>query len=198
MNRARGRPPGRSGAAGTSAAILAAARSRFLSQGYRGTTLRAVAADACVDSALISYYFGSKQGLFGACMSLSLTPSVMLARALDGDPATMPQRLLAGIMAAWDHPQSGDPLAALITGALHDPEIMRLLEEWAERELIGRIAEYLGGRRATERATAIITVVTGLIFSRYLLRLGSATAMSASQVIGQLSPMIGLAAQKTV
>lgn len=198
MNKARGRPPGRSGDSGTSEAILTAARGRFLAQGYRSTTLRAVATDAGVDSALISYYFGSKQGLFGACMSLSQSPSVMLGQSLQGDPATMPKRLLAGVMAAWEDPEISDPLAALIHGALQDVELLVVFQEYAERELVGRIAEYLGGRRATERATAIVTVVTGLIFARYLLRLAPATALSGQQVIRILAPMIAAAAQKAV
>jgi len=44
----------------------------FLEHGYQGTTVRAIAASAGVDSALISYHFGSKQGLFGQ----SLKPAV--------------------------------------------------------------------------------------------------------------------------
>src|SRR5260370_38436231 len=50
----------------TTADILAAARSRFGSDGYERTTLRAVAADVGVDAALVIRYFGSKQDLFAA------------------------------------------------------------------------------------------------------------------------------------
>jgi AcrR family transcriptional regulator len=39
--------------------IRDAARARFLAEGYQSVTLREVAADAGVDVALISYYFGS-------------------------------------------------------------------------------------------------------------------------------------------
>lgn len=49
--------------------LLGAARRRFARDGYRVTTVRAIAGDAGVNIALISRYFGSKEGLFAACMS---------------------------------------------------------------------------------------------------------------------------------
>jgi AcrR family transcriptional regulator len=51
-------------AAQTRADILSAARRRFGAEGYDRTTLRAIAADICVDAALVIRYFGSKQDLF--------------------------------------------------------------------------------------------------------------------------------------
>lgn len=44
--------------------ILDAAEMEFANQGYSGTSLRTVADKAQVTQALISYYFGSKHGLF--------------------------------------------------------------------------------------------------------------------------------------
>src|SRR3546814_12999364 len=51
-------------AAATRAAILAAARERFLRESYDSVGLREIAGDAGVDVALISRYFGGKEGLF--------------------------------------------------------------------------------------------------------------------------------------
>jgi AcrR family transcriptional regulator len=52
----------------TRAALVRAARRRFAVQGFRATTVRDIAADAGVNVALINRYFGSKDGLFEACM----------------------------------------------------------------------------------------------------------------------------------
>jgi len=63
--RAKQRKPGRP--EGTSAIreeIMDAAESQFAALGYAGTTLREIAAATNVTQALISYYFGSKYGLF--------------------------------------------------------------------------------------------------------------------------------------
>ena len=74
MNKSPGRGR-RTGAPDTREAIRLAARARFLADGYQAVTLRKVAADAGVDVALISYYFGSKVGLFGAAMALPVNPA---------------------------------------------------------------------------------------------------------------------------
>ncbi len=63
--RTKQRKPGRP--EGTSAVrddIMDAAQSQFAELGYAGTTLREIAAASNVTQALISYYFGSKYGLF--------------------------------------------------------------------------------------------------------------------------------------
>lgn len=48
--------------------LVQAARRRFAFDGYRATTVRDIAADAGVNVALINRYFGSKDGLFRACL----------------------------------------------------------------------------------------------------------------------------------
>ncbi|ARP92280.1 TetR family transcriptional regulator [Bordetella genomosp. 9] len=64
---AHGRPGRPEGANGNlREKILDAAESRFADLGYAGTTLRDVAEKAKVTQALISYYFGSKHGLYEA------------------------------------------------------------------------------------------------------------------------------------
>ena len=69
----------------TQEAILTAARESFLTQGYEGTTIRAVARAAGVDPALVSYYFGSKGDLFGAAVNLRMRASQEIATAISGD-----------------------------------------------------------------------------------------------------------------
>jgi len=49
-------------------ALLAAGARLFASRGYDGATVRAIADDAGVNPALISYHFGGKQGLYTAVL----------------------------------------------------------------------------------------------------------------------------------
>jgi len=67
---ARHEPPAttRRDAANTRSLLVSAARRRFAHDGYRATTVRDVATDAGVNVALINRYFGSKEGLFEACL----------------------------------------------------------------------------------------------------------------------------------
>ncbi|MGD9942913.1 MAG: TetR/AcrR family transcriptional regulator [Burkholderiaceae bacterium] len=65
--RGKRKGPGRpEGASVSKSDILDAAETVFANLGYAGTTLREVATQAKVTQALISYYFGSKFGLFEA------------------------------------------------------------------------------------------------------------------------------------
>ena len=47
--------------------ILDAARERFMRDGYEGATVRAIAADAGVDVAMVYYFFDNKEGLDDGC-----------------------------------------------------------------------------------------------------------------------------------
>lgn len=61
--------PGRSrDATKTRALLLAVARRRFAHDGYTATTSRDIAGEVGVNVALINRYFGSKEGLFEACL----------------------------------------------------------------------------------------------------------------------------------
>ncbi len=62
----RGRPSKDQKAGETREAILDAAEDLFSKHGFYGVTIREVAREAGVDTALVHYYFGAKRGLFDA------------------------------------------------------------------------------------------------------------------------------------
>ena len=104
----RGRRPGRPE---TRVEVLEVARRRFLADGYQAVTMRSVAAEAGVDAALISYYFGSKKGLFGAALALSANPPEVLLGALAGDLETLPERALSDRCTPGTTPKAATPCA---------------------------------------------------------------------------------------
>ena len=82
------RPSGRRrGDSGTRQAILDAAREQFAARGYDGASLRAIAAAAGVDPALIRHFHGSKGDLFAATVDF---------------PADLPRRLEAAVAGRAD------------------------------------------------------------------------------------------------
>ena len=62
----RGRPPKSSRDGDTREVILDVSEDLFSKHGFYGVTIREVAREAGVDTALIHYYFGAKKGLFDA------------------------------------------------------------------------------------------------------------------------------------
>jgi len=188
LNKTRGRPRGNPD---TKARIAAAARELFLVHGYRATTVRAVAAAAGVDQALISYHFGSKQGLFGQSLNLLCIDPDALEHALRGDRAGLADRLLAAVTRLWDSTTT----PAENRMALQDDETMRVLREYLDGELRLSIAEFLGGAYATERATAAVGVIGGLIFTRYLSPIRSIAELPAERVRHIFAPALRAALQ---
>ena len=150
--------------------------------------MRSVAAEAGVDAALVSYFFGSKKGLFGAALALPANPPDLLRGALAGDPATLPERVLGTLLRAWDDPVQGGPLRAMVTAAVQDPDLGRLLKEVLEREMIDRIAEHIGGADARNRAAAFASQLSGVVFARYLLRLDPVATMDVDELTRYFAP----------
>lgn len=184
---ARGR---RAGTPDTREAIRLAARARFLAEGYQDVTLRSVAADAGVDVALISYYFGSKQGLFGAAMALPVNPAELFARLLDSTPdlAALPPLVLRTIIGVWDDPETGAQLKALARAAVADDHLARLIREAVAKEIAGRLTTRIGGPDADRRAGAFVVHMAGLIFSRYLLQVEPIASMTPDEIVAVLTP----------
>lgn len=186
----RGRRPG---SPDTRAAILGVARRRFLAEGYQAVTLRSIAAEAGVDMALISYFFGSKRGLFGAAMALAVNPAEVIEHAIAGDPATLPQRLLRTLIAVWDSPESGPPLAAMLRNVVQDEGHAALVREVLHREIVERVAARLPGPHAQRRAAAFGVVVAGVITTRYLVRLEPMASMTPDEIVRHVGPSLRVA-----
>ncbi|MDV3222987.1 TetR/AcrR family transcriptional regulator, partial [Intrasporangium sp.] len=187
VNKRRGRP--RAGEADGRERILIAAQELFAARGYDRTTLRAVAARAGCDPALIAYHFGSKKGLFGQVMTLALSPTAVLERSLSGDPDTLVTRLLTLVTQAWEHPDAAIPLGRLVEAAMSDEEVLRSFREYIDREIMARLVEFFGGPHATERATAVLTLVIGTIFARYVVRVPAIAQQPADQYLAALAPV---------
>jgi len=191
MNKSgRGR---RKGNPDTRQQIIEVARARFLAEGYQKVSLRSIAAAAGVDVALISYFFGSKRGLFGAALALSVNPAELFASQLaQADLATLPQRALALLLASWDDPEHGAVLRALALGAIEDPAMGQLLSDLIEREIIDALADRLGpdGR---QRAARYLAVMAGTIFTRHILRIEPLASMTRDELMKVLVPVLARA-----
>jgi AcrR family transcriptional regulator len=171
------------------------ARRRFLAEGYQAVTLRSVAAEAGVDMALIGYFFGSKRGLFGAAMALTVNPAEVFEQAVAGDPTTLPQRVLRTLIVVWDSPESGPPLLAMLRNVVQDEGHAALVREVLQREIVDRVAARLDGPGAQRRAAAFGAVIAGVITTRYLVRLDPMASMTADEIVRHVGPSLRLALQ---
>jgi AcrR family transcriptional regulator len=173
------------------AAILDAARARFAEQGYEGATMRAIARDAGVDPALVSYYFGSKSGLFVASLRLPVDPAQAIESVLAEGTDDLGRRLVTRFLEVWDDPASGAPVIRVLRSAASRPELLR---EFVERQIVPRLAAALEGPDAELRASALASQMLGLAMARYVL--GVEPLASADPA--RLAALVGPALQRYV
>jgi AcrR family transcriptional regulator len=164
---------------------VAAARALFGERGYRGATVRAIAAAAGVDQALISYHFGSKQGLFAQALQLPCADPAGLDAALTGPVATLADRLLDALCRQWDPAEPTETCQLAL-----DETTVRALRDYLDGHLRVRIAEFLHGPHARARATAAVGVLGGVLFTRYLSPLPTIAGLSAQQTRHTFGPAL--------
>lgn len=157
-------PAGDADAKGTDSRIrlLDAATALFIEKGYRGVSIRAIADRAATNSALISYYFGDKEGLFKAVFKAVASP-LNASRAVNFDRLEAAGHVtLEAIVRAWVAPMfegaslaKENPVAALSLslnaeqGQLAEELIVEVYDEVNQRFLSLLEACLPGVSRAT-------------------------------------------------
>ena len=183
-------PGRRAGKPNTRELIVRCARARFNAHGYNGTTMRQVAADAGVDVALVHYFFGTKDGLFSAAMALSVSPADAVAEVLAEGTDELGARLLRTVLRIWDDPESGDPLLALVRSAATHEEAAVLLRQFIEREALGRLARAVELPEPELRTSLVASQVIGLLFTRYVLRIGPLASAEPETLVAAIGPVL--------
>ena len=192
--RGPGRPGRRAGSSDTRAEILRAARIRFTGAGYAAATMRAIADDAGVDPALISYFFKSKQQLFGEAFALRANPVQVIAGEVDAPIAELPQRLLSALVQTWDDPQNR-PTLLTIAQAGGEATGFALTRGFVEEALAQPIADRLQSRdvepeMARTASAVLVTALVGVIYARYVLEVDVVAQMPGEDFVAAYTPVV--------
>jgi AcrR family transcriptional regulator len=191
MKKVADKPRGaRAGRPDTKGAILDAARARFRTHGYEGTSMRAVAGDADVDVALVSYHFGSKQGLFAAAMELPVNPAVMVEALLSQGTADLGTRLARNFIALWDNPESGAALLGMFRSAATHEEAAAMVRGFIEREVLGRLATAIGLDRPDLRAALAGSQLIGMALARYVVKVEPLASAAPEDIVAAIGPTL--------
>ena len=168
----------------TKAAILDSARVRFAADGYDRATIRAIAADAAIDPALVMRYFGSKEKLFAAAAKFDLRVP---------DLSAIPRKNLgAGLVGHFlERWEADDTLKALLRAAVSNKVAAARMRAIFENQLVTAMAPLFPSRAAAAtRAGLVVTQMLGLALTRYLLRLPPVVTMDRAALIEWLGPTI--------
>jgi AcrR family transcriptional regulator len=170
--------------------ILAAARSGFARDGFDRTTVRAIAAEARVDPALIHYFFKTKDQLFWAAMKPEEAASRRIAELLDEGVDQLGSRLLAHLLRVWDDADDFEPLVALLRSApTHDGSAV-MLRELIHQRIGARLTQVLCMGDIELRLGLFSSQLIGLLVSRYLLRTEPIASTDPETLVRWLGPVL--------
>lgn len=180
-----GRRPGDSG---TREAIAEAARRLFSELGYDRTTIRAIAAAADVDPALVNHFFGSKQDLFDAVTTFPVELAEVLPQIAEGPRSQAGLRLADYVMGVLEDPETRRAIISLIRAAASDAEAAGVVRDIVTARVLTPIAEHLAADRPTLRASLINSQMVGLIMARHVLALEPLASMPRDEVVQAIAP----------
>ncbi len=183
---ARGRRPG---APDTRTEILGAARALFAARGFAGASVRAIAAEAGVDPALVHHYFGTKDDLFLAALQLPVDPRELLAPVLAAGPRDAAADLLRTFLGVWDDPENQLALLGVFRSVL-EPQGERLFSQGFVPVVLQPVGEALGIDHPETRMPLVASQMIGLIMCRYVLRLPPLATMEREVLVATYAPTI--------
>jgi AcrR family transcriptional regulator len=168
----------------TKATILAAARERFAADGYERATIRAIAAEAAIDPAMVMRYFGNKEKLFAAAADFDL----QLPALSSVPPDQIGNALAAHFLDRWEADEA--LMVLLRTGVTNEDAADRMRAIFAGQ--LAPLAAKLSGdpAEAPQRAALVATQVLGMALCRYVLRLPPVVAMAHEDIVAWIGPTI--------
>lgn len=168
--------------------ILAAARASFVANGYQRATVRSIAEDAGVDPSMIHYFFGRKDKLFAAAMSMADSPrepiTKLLAEGLDG----LGERLVRRFLEVWDATEPVEPL--LITARSTNGTSAAMLREYIDQEFTALLVAALDTPDAALRCDLVCAHLLGVAVARYSLRQEPLASADHDTLVAWLGPIV--------
>ena len=171
--------------------ILDAARKRFMSDGYERATVRAIAADAGVDVAMVYYFFDNKEGLINAAtLTGPQHPLHQLAMLLDEGTEQIGPRLVRRFIESWDAGVVYEPLVALWRSAPIHPQARNVLLDSIAGPVAQRVATEFGVADAELRVELVASHLIGLAFARYQLKIEPTASADIEDLVAWVGPTV--------
>lgn len=180
-----GRPPGTSD---TRDRILATARELFARNGIDKTSIRAIAAGAGVDPALVHHYFGTKTQLFAAAIHIPIDPMAVIGPLRETPVEQIGHTLPSILLPLWDS-EMGKGFIATLRSILagNDVSLVRsFLQEVIVAEVGSRVDNPVGSGRI--RVQFVASQLVGVVMARYILELEPFKSLPVEQIAETIAP----------
>ena len=182
-----GRPIG--GESGNRDKILAAARDLFAAMDFGTVTLRAVAAGAGVDVALVAHYFGSKENLFAETMQVPPGVDRLFLEALTAPRAQQGEQLARGYLGLWEAEATAKQMLVFARSTVSN-EVGGARFRHLLANVLGHphVAESLNGRAVG--FSMAMSHLLGTALGRYLVKVPALAEPGFEEIIARITPAL--------
>jgi AcrR family transcriptional regulator len=168
----------------TPAAIRAAAERLFARQGFSATSVKAIAAEAGVDAALVIRHFGSKEALFLETMAVDQGDRGLTEGPIDTLGAALIRRLVVDLTGT-----AAGMFAALV-GSADRGDVREHLDRSSTRHVVEPLARRLSGPEPELRARLVLAQITGLQVALWVVRDPGLVGRSPEQIVALYAPAV--------
>jgi AcrR family transcriptional regulator len=180
-----GRPAGNSD---TRDRILASARELFARNGIGNTSIRTVAAEAGVDSALVHHYFGTKEKLFAAAVHIPIDPMDIIGPLREVPVEELGYQIPSKLLPLWDS-ELGAGLIATLRSVIAGSEVnlfRTFIQDVIAVEVGSRVDDPPGSGKV--RIQFVASQLIGVVVARYILELEPFASLPAEQIARTIAP----------
>ncbi|WP_055702535.1 TetR/AcrR family transcriptional regulator [Streptomyces silaceus] len=171
--------------------ILDAAREEFSERGYEKTSVRGIAKAAGVDSALVHHYFGTKEQVFEAAVTIAFAPALEAPAAIEEGPLEgVGERLTRFILGVWESPATRVPLLAIVRSAVNNETAAAVFRRLVAAQLLSRIARRLEVPDAQLRAELAAAQLVGIAMLRYVIKVEPLASADLEQIVARVAPVV--------
>lgn len=167
---------------------MTSARELFARNGIHKTSIRAVAAAAGVDSALVHHYYGTKEKLFAAAVHIPIDPMDIIGPLREVPVEELGYTLPSRLLPLWDS-EIGAGLVAELRSVLAGSEVSlfrSFIQEVIAVEVGTRVDNPPGS--GTIRIQFVASQLVGVVMARYILELEPFTSLPAERIARTIAP----------
>jgi AcrR family transcriptional regulator len=189
-NTGRKRPGRPAGSSDTRERILANARVLFARNGISNTSIRAVAAAAGVDSALVHHYFGTKEKLFAAAVRVPIDPMDIIGPLREVPVEELGHAIPSILLPLWDS-EIGAGFIATLRSVIAGSEVnlfRTFLQDVIAVEVGSRVDNPPGS--SIIRIQFVASQLVGVLMARYILDLEPFKSLSVTQIVDTIAPTL--------
>lgn len=188
--RERKRPGRPAGPSDRRERILASARELFSRNGIDKTSIRAIAADAGVDAALVHHYFGTKTQLFAAAIHIPIDPMTVIGRLKEVPVEQIGHTLPSILLPLWDS-EIGKGFVATLRSILAGNDVS-LVRSFLQEIIIGEIGPRVDNPPGSSRVRIqfVASQLVGVAMARYILELEPFATLPADQIAETIAPTL--------